>query len=220
MRGLPSHCLRSGVVYKNTEARRQLYLLVVPLDLRDEILFACHDKPTSGHLGFAGTLARVHQSYYWPKLASSVKRYVKCQRRKTPPFKPAGFLHPITPPIIPFEQVGLDLLGPFPVSSSGNRWIVVATDYLTRYAETKALPRGTASEVASFFLHEIVLRQGAPSVVITDRGTAFTAQLMQDTLSQSGTSHRKTTVYHPQTNGFTEKLNKTIADILSMYVDV
>lgn len=224
-RGLASFCLRSGVLYRrNTEASGNLYLLVVPSDLRDEILFACHDEPTSGHLGFARTLARVRQNYYWPKLAPSVKRYVRtcrqCQRRKTPPFRPAGFLHPITAPEAPFEQVGLDLLGPFPLSSSGNKWIVVATDYLTRYAETKALPRGTASEVASFFLHEVVLRHGAPSVVITDRGAAFTSQLMQDTLRLSHTSHRKTTAYRPQTNGLTERLNKTIADMISVYVDV
>lgn len=224
-RGLATFCLRSGVLYKrSTEACGNLYLLIVPSDLRDEILFACHDEPTSGHLGFARTLARVRQNYYWPKLVPSVKRYVRtcrqCQRRKTPPFSPAGFLHLITAPEAPFEQVGLDLLGPFPLSSSGNKWIVVVTDYLTRYAETKALPRGTASEVASFFLHEVVLRHGAPSVVITDRGAAFTSQLMQDTLRLSHTSHRKTTAYHPQTNGLTERLNKTIADMISMYVEV
>lgn len=85
---------------------------------------------------------------------------------------------------------------------------------------TKALPKGTATEIARFFLHDIVLRHGAPSTVITDRGAAFTAKLMQDALRLSHTSHRKTTAYHPQTNGLTERLNKTIADMISMYVDV
>lgn len=75
-------------------------------------------------------------------------------------------------------------------------------------------------EVARFFVHEILLRHGAPAVLITDRGTAFTAQLMQQILHYSNTSHRRTTAYHPQTNGPTERLNKTFADMLSMYVDV
>lgn len=114
----------------------------------------------------------------------------------------------------------MDLLGPFPTSSSGNKWIIVATDYLTRYAETRALPQGTALEVAKFFVDTVVLRHGAPKVVITDRGTAFTAQLTQDIMRLSQTTHRKTTAYHPQTNGLTERLNKTIADMLCMYVDV
>lgn len=114
----------------------------------------------------------------------------------------------------------MDLLGPFPTSSVGNKWIIVATDYLTRYAETKALQRGTASEVAEFFITNIVLRHGAPAIVITDRGKAFTAGLVDAVMQLSGTSHRKSTAYHPQTNGLTERLNKTIADMLSMYTDV
>uniref|UniRef100_A0A224Z186 Tick transposon n=1 Tax=Rhipicephalus zambeziensis TaxID=60191 RepID=A0A224Z186_9ACAR len=114
----------------------------------------------------------------------------------------------------------MDLLGPFPTLNSGNKWIVVATDYLTRYAETRALPKGSAAEVAKFFVENIVLRHGAPEVLITDRGTAFTADLTQAILRYSQTSHRRTTAYHPQTNGLTERLNKTIADMLAMYVDV
>lgn len=224
-RNLVSFCLRSGVLYKkNLNGNGKAYLLVVPSDMRDDILLACHDEPTSGHLGSSRTLARVKQAYYWPKLAAYVKRYVKscreCQRRKSPPLKPAGLLQPITPPRAPFDRIGMDLLGPFPLSSAGNKWIVVATDYLTRYAETRALQRATASDVAQFFIDQIVLRHGAPSCVITDRGTAFTAQLIDDVFKLSYTNHRKTTAYHPQTNGLTERLNKTIADMLSMYVDV
>lgn len=156
-RGRTSFCLRNNVLYKkNFDATETTYLLVPPKALRKEILHACHDEPSSGHLGFARTLARIRLRYYWPKLAVDVKQYVQtcrdCQRRKTPPVKPAGLLQPVDPPKIPFQQVGMDLLGPFPLSSSGNRWIVVAMDYLMRYCETKALPRSTAAEVAKFFI--------------------------------------------------------------------
>ena len=114
----------------------------------------------------------------------------------------------------------MDLLGPFPTSRSENRWIVVATHYMSRYSGIAALPKGTAQEVAKFFIHQVVLRHGAPEVLITDRGTAFTAELMQGVLHYSNTDHRRTTAYHPQTNGLTERLNKMMADMLSMYVDV
>ncbi|KAM7303540.1 DDE-type integrase/transposase/recombinase [Ixodes scapularis] len=200
------------------------WLLVIPTDLREEIFQACHDDPTSGHLGYSRTLARIREKYYWPKLPKTVHFYTRscheCQRRKKPPTKPAGLLHPIAPPTVPFQQIGMDLLGPFPPSTQGNRWIIVATDYLTRYAETKALPVGTAVEVAKFFIESIVLRHGAPEVLISDRGSSFMAQLTQEILRLSHTSHRRTTAYHPQTNGLTERLNKTIADMISMYVDV
>lgn len=224
-RGLSSFGLRSGVLYKrNFASSGSNYLLVIPRLLRNEILQACHDEPSAGHFGYARTLARIKQRYYWPKLSATVRQYVRtcrdCQRRKAPPGQPAGLLQPVQVPSLPFQQVGMDLLGPFPTSTTGNKWIIVATDYLTRYAETKALARATALDVAQFFLTRIVLRHGAPTVLITDRGTAFTAQLLQAVLNLSGTSHRKASSYHPQTNGLTERLNKTIADMLSMYVDV
>lgn len=224
-RGLTSYCLRNNVLYKkNFENSQETFLLVVPTALRQEVLQACHDDPCAGHLGFTRTLARIRQRYYWPRLFSSVQHYVKtcrdCQRRKVPPVKPAGLLQPLEPPPAPFQQVGMDLLGPFPTSSAENKWIIVATDYLTRYAETKAVPRATAAEVAKFFVLNIVLRHGAPAVLITDRGAAFTADLIQEVVTLTHSNHRKTTAYHPQTNGLTERLNRTLADMLSMYVDV
>lgn len=217
--------LRDNVLYKkNFAAGGRSWLLVVPDNLRTEIIESCHDDPTSGHLGYTRTLARLREKYYWPHLPKAVRHYTRtcreCQRRKRPPTRPAGLLQPIDPPTTPFQQVGMDLLGPFPLSIARNRWIVVATDYLTRYAETKALPFATTSEVAAFFIQHIVLRHGAPEVLITDRGSAFTAQLTQDILRLSHTSHRRTTAYHPQTNGLTERLNKTITDMMAMYVDV
>lgn len=224
-RNLSAFCLRNGILYKkNFSSTGKSYLLVVPEILRKEILQACHDEATSGHLGFTRTLTRIKEKYYWPRIAVEVKHYVRtcidCQRRKVPPVKPAGLLHPVPVPETPFAQIGMDLLGPFPTSDSGNKWVIVATDYLTRYAETKAIPSGTAAEAARFFIENIVLRHGAPAVVITDKGTAFTAELLRTVLTLSGTAHRKTTAYHPQTNGLTERLNKTIADMLCMYVDV
>ncbi|KAM7288648.1 uncharacterized protein ISCGN_028848 [Ixodes scapularis] len=224
-RDLPSFVLRGGVLFrKNFGTSETPWLLVVPASLREEIFQACHDDPTAGHLGYSRTLARIRDKYYWPKLPKTIHLYTRscheCQRRKKPPSKPAGLLQPITPPTKPFQQIGMDLLGPFPPSTMGNRWIIVATDYLTRYAETKALPSGTAVEVAKFFIESIVLRHGAPEVLITDRGSSFMAQLTQEILRLSHTEHRRTTAYHPQTNGLTERLNKTIADMVSMYVDV
>uniref|UniRef100_A0A6G5AC55 Putative tick transposon n=1 Tax=Rhipicephalus microplus TaxID=6941 RepID=A0A6G5AC55_RHIMP len=126
---------------------------------------------------------------------------------------------PVEAPAKPFTQIGMDFLGPFPTSTTGNRWIIVSTDYLSRYAETKAMQRGTAAEAAQFFIENIVLRHGAPTTVITDRGPAFTAELLESVLRLSGTAHRRTTAYHPQTNGLTERLNRTLTDMISMYVD-
>ncbi|GFS96237.1 transposon Ty3-I Gag-Pol polyprotein [Trichonephila clavipes] len=97
--------------------------------------------------------------------------------------------------------------------------IIVCTDYSTRYAITKALPTAEVDEIAKFLLEEIVLRHGAPRVIITDRGAVFFDPDLF-LVDLCNIDHRFTTAYHPQTNGLTERFNKTLADMLSMYVDV
>ncbi|UYV67832.1 hypothetical protein LAZ67_5002180, partial [Cordylochernes scorpioides] len=154
----------------------------------------------------------------------TVRKYVAhcsdCQRRKHQPQLPSGHLQPIPVPEVAFEKVGMDLLGRFPTSEGGNRWIIVCTDYLTKYAIPKALPTSESMEVAKFFIEDVILKHGAPRELITDRGRNFTSSMISDLNNQCRITHRKTTAYHPQTNGLTERLNKTIADMLSMYVDV
>ncbi|GFX51081.1 transposon Ty3-I Gag-Pol polyprotein [Trichonephila clavipes] len=105
--------------------------------------------------------------------------------------------------IAPFHRIGIDLLGRFPKSAHGNKWIIVCTDYSTRYAITKALPTAEVDEIAKFLLEEIVLRHGAPRVIITDRGAVFRSRLVSSLVDLCNIDHRFTTAYHPQTNGLT-----------------
>ncbi|GFW27311.1 hypothetical protein TNCV_2832111 [Trichonephila clavipes] len=209
---------------KNFDPDGKLWLPVIPKHLRADILRHFHDAPTAGHLGFAKTYDRIRKRFYWPGMYRNVVRYVmhcrECQRRKSVPQRPPGRLVPIPPAIAPFHRIGIDLLGRFPKSAHGNKWIIVCTDYSTRYAITKALPTAEVDEIAKFLLEEIVLRHGAPRVIITDRGAVFRSRLVSSLVDLCNIDHRFTTAYHPQTNGLTERFNKTLADMLSMYVDV
>ncbi|GFU85490.1 hypothetical protein TNCV_3178121 [Trichonephila clavipes] len=209
---------------KNFDPDGKLWLPVIPKHLRADILRHFHDAPTAGHLGLAKTYDRIRKRFYWPGMYRNVVRYVmhcrECQRRKSVPQRPPGRLVPIPPAIAPFHRIGIDLLGRFPMSAHGNKWIIVCTDYSTRYAITKALPTAEVDEIAKFLLEEIVLRHGAPRVIITDRGAVFRSRLVSSLVDLCNIDHRFTTAYHPQTNGLTERFNKTLADMLSMYVDV
>ncbi|XP_064475418.1 uncharacterized protein K02A2.6-like [Ornithodoros turicata] len=153
------------------------YLIVIPRHLRRALLQTLHDDPTTGHLGFARTYDRVIKRFFWPGMRRFISGYVRrctdCQRRKHLPSAPQGLLQPIPPPAAPFQRLGIDLLGPFPVSADGNRWVVVCVDHYTRYAETKVLPTATAPDVASFLLEQVILRHGAPRELLSDRGSAF-----------------------------------------------
>lgn len=127
--------------------------------------------------------------------------YRKCQRWKTGPRRRGGLLQPIQSPTQTFRQLGTELLRPFPLSSTSDRWIIgiiVATECITLYAGSKALPYETATEVANFFMEHILLRHGVPEVVIADRGTAFISRLTQGMMRLSPASHCKTMAQNPQ----------------------
>jgi len=119
----------------------------------------------------------------------------------------------------PFSKIGIDYLGPFPKTRRGNVHILVATDYCTRYVELVSVPTATAEEVASFLLYRIVLRHGAPREFLSDRGAAFRANITTALLKMLRIKKLSTTSYHPQCNGLTERFNRTLADMLSMYVN-
>ncbi|UYV84067.1 hypothetical protein LAZ67_X001053 [Cordylochernes scorpioides] len=215
----------NGILYKkNFDPNGPSLLLVVPRRLRSDILRELHDAPMAGHLGFAKTYDRVIRRYFWPGLYRSVKKYVshcqECQRRKNSPQLPPGHLVPIPPPSRPFQKIGIDLLGRFPLSRNKKRWIIVCTDYLSKYAITKSLATGDAQGVANFLLEEVILIHGAPREIVTDRGRNFQSKLIQELANCCGIIKRSATAYHPQTNGLTERLNRTMADMLSMYVDL
>lgn len=212
-----------GILYRrNMRTEGHELLIVVPSHLRATVLAQLHDVPTAGHLGVSRTYDRVRRRFFWPGLYRSVRRYVAacepCQRRKKPALLPAGTLQPIDIPTEPFYRVGLDLLGPFPTSSAGNKYIAVATDYSTRYAVTRAIQTSCATDVADFLLQDVILHHGAPRQLLTDRGRYFLSRVIEDLLRSCATKHKFTTAYHPQTNGLTERLNRTITDMLSMYV--
>lgn len=156
------------------------------------------------------------------RASSAVARYVAscvlCQRRKRPTTPPSGLLQPLPCPASPFEVVGIDLYGPLPKTSNGNRWIVTAVDHLTRYAETACIQSGSAAEVADFFLRNILLRHGAPRVLLSDRGKVFLSSLLTEVLRASNTIHKTTSSYHPQTNGLTERFHRTLSDMIAMYI--
>ena len=126
-------------------------------------------------------------------------------------------MHPI-PVEKPFDWVWIDIVRPLKVTSNNNRYIIVATEYLTKWPEAKAIPDMKATTVAKFIYDEIISRHGYPKELLSDQGTPFCNELVDSLCQLMGTKHRLASAYHPQTNGLTEHFNKTLCTILAKYV--
>ncbi|GJY43047.1 reverse transcriptase domain-containing protein [Tanacetum coccineum] len=115
-----------------------------------------------------------------------------------------------------FDVWGIDFMGPF-LSSRGNKYILVAVDYLSKWVEAKALPTNDARVVVKF-LKSLFSRFGAPRAIISDRGTHFCNDKFARVMSKYGVTHRLSTPYHPQTSGQVEVTNRGLKRILERTV--
>ncbi|GKA36509.1 reverse transcriptase domain-containing protein [Tanacetum coccineum] len=115
-----------------------------------------------------------------------------------------------------FDVWGIDFMGPFP-SSKGNKYILVAVDYLSKWVEAKALPTNDARVVCKF-LKSLFARFGAPRAIISDRGTYFCNDQFAKVMLKYGVTHRLSTAYHPQTSGQVEVSNRGLKRILKRTV--
>lgn len=186
----------------------------------EEILHHTHSDPLAGHFSLEETYRRIRIRYYWPQMYDDVRKYVQscdvCQRRgKNKRNEP---LHPIKVGQ-PFDRLGMDIVGPLPKTARENTHIVVATEYLTKWPEARAIPNAKASSVVSFFYEDIICRHGCPKELLTDRGTHFVNEMLDSLCDQLGVKHRLSTAYHPQTNGLVERFNRTLCETLAKFAN-
>nr|GFB83399.1 reverse transcriptase domain-containing protein [Tanacetum cinerariifolium] len=107
-------------------------------------------------------------------------------------------------------------MGPFP-SSKGNKYILVAVDYLSKWVEAKALPTNDARVVVKF-LKSLFSQFGTPKAIISDRGTHFCNDQFSRVMAKYEVTHHLSTAYHPQTSGRIEVTNRGLKRILERTV--
>nr|GEX82933.1 reverse transcriptase domain-containing protein [Tanacetum cinerariifolium] len=175
-----------------------------------DILKVCHYGPTGGHHGPNYTAKKVFNSgFYWPTIYRDAQDLVKTcdvfqrqgkisQRDEMPhnSIKVCEF----------FNVWVIDFMGPFS-SSRGNKYILVAVDYLSKWVEAKALPTNDARVVCKF-LKNLFARFGTPHAIISDRDTYFCNDQFAKVMLKYGVTHRLAIAYHPQTSGQVEVSNR------------
>ncbi|GJU41073.1 reverse transcriptase domain-containing protein [Tanacetum coccineum] len=185
-----------------------------------EILAHCHSGPTGGHHSANVTAKKVYEAgFYWPSVFKDANEYVRrcdaCQRSGNISSRNEMPQNNIQVCEV-FDVWGIDFMGPFP-QSRGNKYILVAVDYVSKWVEAQALPTNDARVVVKF-LRSLFARFGVPKALISDRGTHFCNSQLEKALQRYGVTHKLSTAYHPQSNGQTEVTNRAIKRILERSV--
>ncbi|KAJ9556957.1 hypothetical protein OSB04_011571 [Centaurea solstitialis] len=163
-----------------------------------DILNNCHKFPTGGHFGANLTARKVLESgFYWPTIFKDAHTLIKscdaCQRAGNITKKDEMPQQSISVSEV-FDVWGIDFMGPFP-DSKGNKYILVAVDYVSKWAKAKASPTNDAKVVVDF-VKSLVCRYGCPKAIISDRGTHFANYLLEKTLKRYGMAPPTTVVQH------------------------
>jgi transposase InsO family protein len=211
--------VRSGHLYRDDR-------LYVPNDagLKTRLMHECHDVPLAGHLGVDKTIGRVKQRFYWPGMDAEIERYVTscdaCQRNKPSQQAPMGLMMPLRTPDRPWQWVSLDLITQLPRSRHGHDAIVVFVCRLTKMVHFVATRTAVSSvQLAEIFLREVVRLHGVPQYILSDRDPRFTAKFWRAFWSRLGTTLTMSTAYHPQSDGQTERANRTLEEMLRSRVN-
>jgi len=138
-----------------------------------DILKTYHDDQLlGGHLSKNKALIKIKRLYFWPNLSSDVGDWIKgctvCQQKKSK--RNEIFAIPVS---LPWEIIGVDIIGPLPTTTRGNRYIFTFVDHFTKYAE--AFPTQSQDEeiAATLLIDNIKTRYSAPKCLLSDRGQAF-----------------------------------------------
>jgi hypothetical protein len=212
--------IKNNYLYKKDKRKTGNLLRVIRKLELDPLLYMMHNDPTSGHFASENMFNKIRERYYWPQMFEDIRNYANacdsCQRRGKS--KKTQHLHPI-PVHGPFFQMGIDFVGPLPITNKGNRYIIVAMDYLTKWPEARPVPHATAEATADFLYDDIICRHGCPSRILTDRGTHFNNRMINNLMGKFGIKHLLSSPYHPQTNGLVERFNRTLCEALAKLVN-
>lgn len=224
----PQWCVKNQYVYKLVRSKVPLdtniseWKLLVPKPQRQEIVKSCHDIPVSAHLGFAKTYDRVGISYYWPKMRNDIFRYVRycktCGAQKAPNYKKFGFMGAEKQVRFPWQVIAVDLMGPLPRSGSGYQYLLVVSDWFTKYPVLYPLRQATSSSIVRFLENDIFLVYGVPQYIICDNGRQFVSKSIKKLVEDYNSKLWYTAYYHAQAN-FVERANRTICTAIRSYVN-
>ena len=205
--------------FEDTRSLETIHQVVVPYALVGRVLRHFHDQPGSGgHLGVNKTLKKIRQQFYWVGMCQDAHlccmSCALCRSKKGPRHKPRAPLRRYNVGV-PWERVAVDMAGPYPTTPRGNKYLLVALDYFTRWPEAVPVPSMRA-DVARALVDHVFTRFGPPAELHSDQGRTFESDVLKSVLQLMGTRKTRTTPLHPQSDGAVEKLIGSLIRQLSI----
>jgi hypothetical protein len=225
----PNFRIENGKLYKRVRERDATirpgddWKLVAPLHLRRDLLRRYHDHPkTSARLGIYKTYNRIKQLCTWPKMKSDIGRYIaRCRvcstvkpEQRFPPGT-MGMRHDIQRP---WQMISCDLFGPLPRSGNGNEYVLVITDYFSKFPFFTPLRQATARKVIAEIEEKVFLVVGVPEYCIVDNGVQFgRSREFNEFLNNYGVRPYCNSLNTPQNNP-SERVNRTMKTVIMSYI--
>lgn len=214
--------LRHGVLCRTVDS---VSVPVVPRGDRalvQLILRELHCSVLGGHLGPKKLMALLRTRFYWHGMAQDVDRFCKecavCQECKSSSQSPAGLLQPLPPPSSPFQELTMDFITQLPVSCRGYDGIFTVVDRFSKF--TVLIPfecNMTAEQVAMLFFERVVCTFGMPARIVSDRDPKFMSTFWRGLMDIMQCKLSPSTSYHPQTDGLSERYNRSLEQVLRCY---
>ncbi len=172
-------------------------------------------------MGTDKTLHRVSQHFFWPRMRSTVHRYIRtcvsCQHVKCNTLAPMGLLQPLPIPDSRFDTWSMDFAFGLPLTKNKKDMLVLQCSITKILIIIPCKTTITAPQVAQLCFDALVSKYGVPRVFISDRDSKFTSHFWKCLWDLLETKLTMSTARHPQTNGQTERANRTIIDMLKAF---
>jgi hypothetical protein len=193
----------------------------LPSSLVTEILYLYHDHPISGHFGINRMFHKLREQFFFPRMYDQVKKYIRsctmCSQFNVQRQKKPGYLQVEAIPEGVFEIMQMDFWKAPVKSISGNQYVLIITDRLSKYVCARAVHSATGSVAAEMLLEDIILKHGAIKCLQSDQGSHFRNELLSTLTQLIGCEQKFSIPYHPMSNGQVERFNSTFCDQLKKY---